>query len=52
MSYFVGILNGVGDIFLLSCPQNFSLLNVRFMNIFKHIKIQSKEEKSLMNIMD
>ena len=33
MSYFVGILNGVGDIFLLSCPQVFILLNVRFKDI-------------------
>ena len=33
MSYFVGILSGVGDIFLLSCPQVFILLNVRFKDI-------------------
>ena len=35
MSYFVGILSGVGDIFLLSCFQVFFLLNVRFKGIFE-----------------
>ena len=38
MSYFVGILSGVGDIFLLSCPQVFFLLKVRFKNISKSHK--------------
>ena len=33
MSYFVYILNRVGDIFLPGCPQVFYLLNVRFKGI-------------------
>ena len=33
--YFVGILHGVKDIFLLDCPQVLSLLNVRFKGISK-----------------
>ena len=33
VSYFVGILSGVGDIFLPGCPQVFSLLNVEFRDI-------------------
>ena len=44
MSYFVGILNRVGDIFLLGCPQLFSLLNVRFMGISKPHKSNPKRE--------
>jgi len=32
--YFVGILSGVGDIFLSDCPQIFSLLNLRFRGYF------------------
>ena len=45
MSYFVGILNGVGDIFLLSYPQVFTLLNVRFKDISELYKspVQRKE---------
>ena len=35
MSYFVGILRSVGDIFLPSCPQILSLLNVSFRGIFE-----------------
>ena len=35
VSYFVGILSEVGDIFLLSCLQVIFLLNLRFMSIFK-----------------
>ena len=31
--YFVGILNGVGDMFLLGCPQVLFLLNVGSRNI-------------------
>ena len=35
MSYFIGILSNVGDIFLLGCSQVFFPLNVRFMSISK-----------------
>ena len=35
MFYFVGILSGVGDIFLPDYPQVFSLLNLRFKGIFE-----------------
>ena len=38
MSYFVDILNRVGDIFLPNCPQIFSLLNVKFRDIFEPYK--------------
>ena len=38
MSYFVDILNGVRDIFLPSCPQIFSLLNVKFREIYEPYK--------------
>ena len=31
--YFVGILSGVRDIFLLDCPQIFFLINLRFRGI-------------------
>ena len=37
-SYFVDILNGIGDIFLPSCPQIFSLLNVKFRDISESYK--------------
>ena len=47
MSYFVDILSRVGDIFLPSCSQVFSLLNVKFRSIFDHIKVQSKEGNPL-----
>ena len=47
MSYFVGILSGVGDIFLLSCPQVFTLLNVRFKDISElHKNLVQREESS------
>ena len=39
VSYFVDILSGVGDIFLPSCSQIFSLLNIKF-------KVISKSHKS------
>ena len=35
MSYFVGILSGVVDIFLPGCSQIFFLLNLRFMGIYE-----------------
>ena len=35
VSYFVGILSGVGDIFLPVCPKVFFLLNIRFRSIFE-----------------
>ena len=35
MSYFVGILRGVGDIFLPICPQVLFLLNVGFKGIYE-----------------
>ena len=38
MSYFIGILNEVGDIFLLDYLQVFSLLNLRFKDISKSYK--------------
>ena len=38
VSYFVGILSGVRNIFLLDCLQVFSLLDVRFRSIFKQRK--------------
>ena len=43
VSYFVGILCEVGDIFLLSYPQLLSLLNAWSRSILNHIKAQSKE---------
>ena len=53
MSYFIGILSGVGDIFLSSCPQIFPLLNVRFRCISKpQKKIQSKKSNPLINSID
>ena len=33
VSYFVSILSGVRDIFLPGCPQVFSQLNIRFIDI-------------------
>ena len=38
MSYFVDILSGVKNIFLPGYSQNFPLLNIRFMSIFKPYK--------------
>ena len=46
MSYFVGILSGVGDIFLLSCPQVFTLLNVRFKDISELYKSPVQRKKA------
>ena len=40
MSYFVGILGGVRDIFLPGYPQNFSGLNVKFKGISKWAKLR------------
>ena len=34
-SYFIGILNGIGDIFLPDYFQVFLLLNIRFRSIFE-----------------
>ena len=45
VSYFVGILSRVWDIFLLGCPQIFSLLNVKFKGI-------SESQKSLVQISE
>ena len=53
MSYFVGILCGVRDIFLSGRPQVFFPLNVRFRGISKPQKnIQSKESNPLINSID
>ena len=46
MSYFVGILSGVEDIFLPSYPQDFFLLNVKFKDIFEPYKNLVQKEKS------
>ena len=45
VSYFVVIVSGVGNTFLLDCPQNFSLLKVRFRDISESRKspVQKKE---------
>ena len=45
VSYFVGILSGVGDVFLSDCFQVFSLLNIRFKGISKLHKssVQKRE---------
>ena len=45
MYYFVGILNRVGDIFLSSCRQVFSILNVTFKSISKPHKSSVKKKK-------
>ena len=51
VSYFVGILSEVGDIFLLGCPQVFSLLNVRFRGISKlHKNLVQRGECSYIYI--
>ena len=54
MSYFIGILSDVGDIFLSSCPQISPPLNVRFRSISKpqKKKIQSKKSNPLINSID
>ena len=46
VSYFVGILSGVRNIFLLNCPQVLSLLNVGFRGIFKPHKTQVQKGES------
>ena len=50
MSYFVGILIGIVDIFLPSYTQVFSLLNLRFMGIFEPHKnlFQRGESSSIL----
>ena len=52
MSYFVGILNGVENIFLADCSQVFSLLNIILRGILNHIKVESKEGNPLINSID
>ena len=46
---FVGILSGVGDIFLPGCPQVFFPDLGLFLN---HIKVQSKKKNYLINSID
>ena len=46
MSYFIGILSGVEDIFLPSYLQGFFLLNVKFKDIFEPYKGLVQKEKS------
>ena len=46
MSYFIGVLNGVGDIFLLGCSQVFSLLNLKFRGISEPNKSPVQRRKS------
>ena len=50
VSYFVGILSRVGDIFLSSCSQVFSLLNLRFKGIFKLHKSPVQRRESFIYI--
>ena len=51
VSYFVGILSRVRNIFLLGCPQIFFLLNIRFRGIFES-QVQSKKRNPLINNAD
>ena len=51
VSYFVGILSRVRNIFLLGCPQIFFLLNIRFRGIFES-QVQSKKRNPLINNVD
>ena len=46
MSYFVGILSGVEDIFLPNYSQDFFLLNVKFKDFFEPYKNLVQKEKS------
>ena len=46
MSYFVGFVSGVRDMFLLGCPQVVSLLNLRFKGISEPHKSPFQREKS------
>ena len=48
MSYFIGILSNVGDIFLSSCPQIFPPLNVRFRGISKPQKKKSNLKRVIL----
>ena len=50
VSYFVGILSRVGDIFLSSCSQVFSLLNLRFRGIFELYKSPVQRRESFIYI--
>ena len=53
MFYFIGILSGVGDIFLLDCLQVFFLLNVKFRGIFELYKSPvERGENPLINSID
>ena len=45
VSYFVGILSGVEDVFLSDCFQVFSLLNIRFRGISKPYKSSVQRRK-------
>ena len=49
VSYFIGILSKVGDIFLSDCSQIFSPLKVKFKG---NLKGQSKEGNPLINSTD
>ena len=47
MSYFVGFVSGVRDMFLLGCPQVVSLLNLRFRGISEpHKNLVQRRESS------
>ena len=48
MYYFIGILNEVGDIFLLDYLQVFSLLNLRFKDISKSYKSSVQRGESFI----
>ena len=49
VSYFIGILSRVGDIFLSDCSQIFFTLKVKFKG---NLKVQSKEGNPLINSTD
>ena len=49
MPYFVGILRGIGDIFLPYCPQILFLLEVSFMGIFEPHKSPVQKGKKKKN---
>ena len=48
MSYFVGILSVVTNIFLLGCP----LLNLDVSVFLNHIQVRSKKRNPLIDIKD
>ena len=52
MSYFVGILSGVGDIFFRGFLQVVSLLNLMFRGISESHKNPPKEENPLIDSID